>query len=90
MAEKNGRRHSLRAPCEQSLKAPILVGCDVSSPSAQQTRQIDPQGMSQEDPSLAMRLVDAGCAKSGGRCPEHVLKRARHASAEVKLARRAA
>ncbi len=64
MAEKNGRRHSLRAPCEQSLKAPILVGCDVSSPSAQQTRQIDPQGMSQEDPSLAMRLVDAGRARA--------------------------
>jgi hypothetical protein len=58
--------------------------------TAQQASEIDTQHMGQKNAGLAMRRIDARRAKHAGRALQRGVDRPRHASAAVKLARRAA
>ena len=90
VAEQDGSRHPRRPARGQPLEMLLLARVDVPWPPAQQTGQIDTQHMGEQDTRFAMRLGDAGRAEDAGRALKRVLDRPCHASAEVKLARRAA
>ncbi len=90
MPQQHGRRDMRRTARDKPLEALLLLLRHRIGPPAQQTCQINMKHMSQKDPGFAMRRLDAASAKNRGRLAERVLDRARHASAAVKLASRAA